>query len=148
MKRLIPGLVVLLAGCATAPSEPALIKVTQSGAPEATFRNAKAADIQAKFANNCLAHGMTLEDISPLQVTCVREVPDGHEAIDVMVLIGTTSGGRLPYYEKVDFTTLQVGPDVHIVAHSFLIEGKRRVAYMPHLVQNAIQKSFTVLGAE
>jgi hypothetical protein len=146
MRKYLPVIMVLLAGCATAAPEPALLKPTQSGAPEAVFKNTTAAAVQASLANRCLSHGKTLEDISAMQVTCVQQFAHGYDAIGAMLIIG--GDGSLPYYSKFTYATVQTGTDVRVVAHSFITVGERPVAHMPHEVQNALQKSFTDLGGE
>jgi hypothetical protein len=135
MKRFLPLVALALAGCVTAPAQPALVKPTASGFAEGTFRSSTIAAVQSKLAAHCLSQGHTVDDVNPLQVSCGSDVM-GYRAETLHVV--TT------------WTLVQMGNDVHVTASAVTVfpGGGRELIRGNNAATNKMQASLAALGAE
>src|SRR5438046_2443667 len=112
MNKCLPIIALAFAGCA---SEPPLNRATASGSPEGVFRDTTVAQVQSLIADRCLNHHKTIEETSPMQVTCAEQVPAGMPSVALLLVVGGDSMGQ-PFI-KIRYTTIQLGPDVRVTVN-------------------------------
>lgn len=149
MKRLFPLVALALAGCVTAPAqpEPPLLKVTASGLAEGTFRNSTIAAVQAKFATTCLGRGGEVQDVNPMQITCVIMITGPQ--VDV---IAVQQGGYFQPRGRTQWTMVQMSSDVRVTGQTWLetnnIGGPSKTPLTGNVVRNKVQSTMFAMGAE
>lgn len=73
MTKFLPLIVLVAAGCATAPPPPALVRPTSSGLAEGTFHGTTIAEVQSRFAAACTRQGRTVDNINSMQISCFHD---------------------------------------------------------------------------
>lgn len=149
MNRLLPIVALCLAGCATEPPAPPLLKTTTSGLPEGTFHNTTVPALQQKLAAHCLSLGRAVEDVNPMQLTCVSEFSQGERD---RLAVTKTGGMDLHPQIATQWTMLPTGSDVHVTARAWLqsqgLGGLSKEPLTSNDVLNKMQSSLNSMGAE
>lgn len=135
MRKLLPLIALVVAGCATAPAQPALVKSTSSGLAEGTFHQSTIAAVQQKFAAMCLGLGRTVEDINALQISC---------GTDELGLRAET------WHVTTTWTLIQTGADVHATAQAYVAYpgGPKSPLTGRNDITNKMQATMARLGAD
>jgi hypothetical protein len=123
-----------------------------SGAAEGLFRNSTVTVIQQRIADKCLnKSGRTVEDVSPMQITCAAQFYYGMQNVAALLAVGGDSNQRV--WVKVRYSILQIGPDVRVVTNTRLqnrspIGSDVTQSYNDNRLQNTIHASLVSMGAE
>lgn len=113
MRSLVLVAALITAGCA---AQPALMKQTQSGRPEAWFRGAQVAEIRNKMAAACSMSGQNVSS-DEFTVTCSR-VNDSMRGMFAAAALGNACSNSPT--ERIIFTFNQLGPDVFVTARGLM----------------------------
>lgn len=104
---------ICLVACAAQPS---LVKETQSGFPEARFRNTTVQNIRDELALRCTSTGAAVES-SEYSITCSKRNESGRGVMAQAMLGNACSDTPL---ERIEFTTVQTGSDVFVTARGWM----------------------------
>ncbi|HSD16814.1 MAG TPA: hypothetical protein VLC71_06060 [Thermomonas sp.] len=139
-------IVAALAGCA---AQPALMKQTASGRPEAWFRGASAPDIRNKMAAACSMSGANVSS-DEFTVTCSR-TNDSMRGIMAQAMLGNACSNSP--IERVIFTFNQLGQDVFVTARGMMQINKcfgevQTVDYDNNNFRNEVQRGLDAAVAK
>lgn len=135
MLKFSPVMALVLAGCATAPAQPPLVRATASGFAEGTFHKTTIAEVQQKFAAECVARGRMVEDINPIQISCGKD--DWGLRAEI-------------WHYTTTWTLIQAGADVRATAQGFMgyPGGPKSPILGNNSATNKMQATLLQLGAE
>lgn len=104
---------MVITGCA---AQPALMRQTQSGRPEATFRGATASVIRNELATSCAKKGANTSS-TEYTVTCSKK-NDSMRGIMAQALLGNACSNTP--MERIEFSINQAGDDVFVTARGMM----------------------------
>lgn len=135
------GIGLLAAGISGCGAQPELMRATQSGRPEATFRNANAATIRNELAMACAKSGSNTSS-TEYTVACSKK-NDSMRGMFAAALLGNACSSSP--IERVEFTVNQAGNDVFVTARGMMQINKcfgevHTVDYDNNNFRNAVQQ--------
>lgn len=135
MTKFLPLIVLVAAGCATAPPPPALVRPTSSGLAEGTFHGTTIAEVQSRFAAACTRQGRTVDNINSMQISCFH---------DQLGLRAET------WRYTTTWTMVQAGSDVRASAEALIGYPGGPTSSMrgDNAVTNQMQATLVKLGAD
>ena len=111
--QVLAPVLLALSACA---SQPALVKSTQSGLPEARFRQTTTKYVRDKLALACASTGSIVQS-SDYSIVCSRRNDSGRGFMAQALLGNACSDTPM---EKLEFTTVQAGADVFVTARGWM----------------------------